>query len=46
MSLFKSRFYSLFSGGGLYAYDSTISRFVVVGITSYGYACALAGYPG
>ena len=34
------------SGGGLYSYDSNIQRYVVVGITSYGYGCAEAGYPG
>jgi secreted trypsin-like serine protease len=34
------------SGGGLYAYDSKLQRYVVVGITSYGVGCASAGYPG
>ena len=34
------------SGGGLYEYDSKLSKFVVVGITSYGYGCAQPGYPG
>jgi hypothetical protein len=35
------------SGGGLYVYDSNISKYVVVGIVSYGIAeaCALPGYP-
>ena len=33
------------SGGGLYAYDQNISKFVVVGVTSNGYECALSGYP-
>jgi secreted trypsin-like serine protease len=34
------------SGGGLYSFDSNLSKFVVMGITSYGKDCALAGYPG
>ena len=34
------------SGGGLYGYDSNLSKFVVVGITSYGYSCGKPGYPG
>jgi len=36
------------SGGPLY-YSDTInstSKFVVAGITSYGFGCAVAGYPG
>ena len=33
-------------GGGLYQYDSNLSKFVFVGIFSYGYGCAQTGYPG
>jgi secreted trypsin-like serine protease len=34
------------SGGGLYMYDNKISKFVVIGVTSYGYGCANKFYPG
>ena len=34
------------SGGGLYEYDANLSKFIVVGVTSYGYGCAQPGYPG
>ena len=34
------------SGGGLYEYDTNLSKFIVVGITSNGYNCAQPGYPG
>ena len=34
------------SGGGLYIYDPKISKFVVVGVTSYGYGCANKLHPG
>jgi secreted trypsin-like serine protease len=34
------------SGGGIYAYDSNVSKYVVVGITSYGEGCARYGKPG
>ena len=33
------------SGGGLYIFDSTINKYVVVGITSYGYGCANPNEP-
>lgn len=34
------------SGGGLYAYDSNTSKFVVTGISSKIYGCAQPGLPG
>ena len=44
--LLKIQYFQGDSGGGLYSYDSNLSKFIVVGITSYGEDCALAGYPG
>ena len=32
------------SGGGLYEYDTKLSKFIVVGITSNAFDCALPGY--
>ena len=32
-------------GGGLYEYDTNLSKFVLVGITSYGHDCGIPGYP-
>ena len=34
------------SGGGLYIYDSIISKYIPVGIVSYGQGCAQASTPG
>ena len=34
------------SGGGMYIYDSSISKYIPVGIVSYGRGCALAETPG
>lgn len=34
------------SGGGLYYYDTNLTKFVVVGITSFGHGCANAFFPG
>ena len=34
------------SGGGLYAYDTKLLKYVVGGIVSYGYGCARPNYPG
>jgi secreted trypsin-like serine protease len=34
------------SGGGLYFYDSTLNKYIVVGVTSYGDGCAQYARPG
>jgi hypothetical protein len=34
------------SGGGLYAFDKKLKKFILVGITSYGDGCARVGLPG
>ncbi len=34
------------SGGGLYIYDEVHSKYILVGLTSWGVGCALPGYPG
>ena len=45
-SLLEIQYFQGDSGGGLYSYDLNLSKFIVVGITSYGKDCALPGYPG
>lgn len=34
------------SGGGLYAYDSILKKYIVSGIVSYGQGCARPNFPG